>query len=100
MKMVLIDEERKVHAQVTEEDCNQKPMSGFNEIDPEPWVESMERGIKKILAPLEKKDFCSAPPEGSYYEPDPDAAAACEEKYQKFLRLHRGLKYIATGEET
>ena len=54
MKIVLTDEERKVHAQVTEEYCNQKPMSGFNEIDPELWVESMERGLRKILSSFDR----------------------------------------------
>ena len=46
-----------------------------------------------------KEDFCFAPLEGNYYEPDPAGAAACEEKYRKFLRLRRGLKYIETGGE-
>ena len=31
------------------------------------------------------------------FEPDPDAAAACEEKYRKYLRIHEGLAYIMDG---
>ena len=31
------------------------------------------------------------------FEPQEEMAAACEEKYRKYLRIHRALKYIDTG---
>ncbi|MEG1742003.1 MAG: FGGY family carbohydrate kinase, partial [Acetivibrio sp.] len=49
IKMVLIDEQKKVLAQISKEYEAAQPENGFNEIDPTVWFDSMIKGMEEIL---------------------------------------------------
>lgn len=49
LKLVLIDESKKIVHQISEVYDAERPDSGWNEIDPEIWFASMLRGMKKLL---------------------------------------------------
>lgn len=54
MKLVLIDEQKHVVAQITEEYEAAQPEKGFNEIDPEVWFDCMMSGMGRILESCDK----------------------------------------------
>lgn len=54
MKLVLIDEQKHVVAQITEEYEAAQPEKGFNEIDPEIWFDCMMSGMARILKHCDK----------------------------------------------
>ncbi|MCI8318167.1 MAG: xylulokinase [Lachnospiraceae bacterium] len=49
MKIVLMDEQKQVLAQTTEEYQLSSPQAGWSEIDQELWFERMVQGIRKVL---------------------------------------------------
>lgn len=55
MKMVLIDETKRVLARITEEYQVAQPDRGWNEIDPEIWFACMEKGMERILESCDRK---------------------------------------------
>ncbi len=57
MKLVLIDGEKNVLAQITEEYQVAQPERGFNEIDPEIWYNCMIAAVKKILDKCDRKSI-------------------------------------------
>lgn len=54
MKLVLVDGEKHVLAQICEEYQVEQPKSEWNEIDPEVWYQCMMSGIEKILEGQDK----------------------------------------------
>lgn len=49
IKLVLIDGQKNILAQITEEYDTAQPEKGFNEIDPECWFDCMLSGMERIL---------------------------------------------------
>lgn len=54
MKLVLVDGEKRVLAQICEEYLVEQPNSEWNEIDPEVWYQCMMSGMEKILEGQDK----------------------------------------------
>lgn len=55
MKLVLIDGDKNVLAQITEEYQVAQPERGFNEIDPEIWYNCMLKAMERILEKCDRK---------------------------------------------
>lgn len=54
IKLVLIDGQKNVLAQITEEYEAAQPEKGFNEIDPEAWFDCMQKGMERIFETCDK----------------------------------------------
>ena len=55
IKLVLIDGQKNVLAQITEEYETAQPEKGFNEIDPEEWFACMMNGMERILKTCDRR---------------------------------------------